>query len=88
MQALDSVIIAPLEGASRMLGLNSSGSRALAAAGITAGVLWFLKPELMFIPASKEARAWGPYAPEDPEATTLTWYLASAAIGAGVYVLV
>jgi hypothetical protein len=77
MSALEDAILGPLEAASASLGLRTPGSRALVAAGLTAGGLWLAKPALMFDKAG---------APRSD--SPVQWWLLSSLVGVATFILV
>lgn len=80
MEQLDALVYAPLEKAFSAVGLTDPLPRAVAVAGITAGVLFYMKPELMF--TNGESRKWNVTDPEAvPLSTPMPWWLASALVG-------
>ena len=84
MSALDDVILAPIEGAFEMAGLNSAASRGIAAGAITFGVLHYMKPNLMY----QRDGTMRSYSMSDETGTALPVWAAAGLVGVGVMFLV
>lgn len=86
MDAIDEAILSPLEKVAQKLGLNSPGSRGVAVGALVAGVLYVMKPELMF-DATGKMRPWNVMDDSENATAMPIWLVAAGAATAATFLI-